>query len=89
VTEFIRDLTGQVLEFGVRRGAFTAPVNSSQVLLAGDFVANRFANRDDALVDDSVKNLNALAAFAQNASLVQRVQMLRHIGCVVSTWVKR
>ena len=42
--------------------------------------AHGAAQRHHTVIDDPVVNLHAIAALAQHARLVQRVQMLRHIG---------
>lgn len=52
----------------------------SPLSCVANFMADRFANRHDALVNDAVKNLDTIAALAQNASLVQRIEVLRHVG---------
>ena len=45
-----------------------------------DLCANSPAQRHYAVIDDPVKNMDAIAAFADDAILVQHVEMLGHIG---------
>ena len=45
-----------------------------------DLCANRPAQRHHAVIDDPVKNMDAIAAFTNNAILVKHVEMLGHIG---------
>ena len=44
------------------------------------FIAHRTTNVDDVVVDDAVINLNAIAALVEHTRLIERIQMLRHIG---------
>jgi len=48
--------------------------------LAGYLDAHRPAEHDHPLIDDAVINLYAFTSLAYHASLVQRIQVLRHIG---------
>ena len=48
--------------------------------LARDLDANSTAQGHDPLIDDAVINLYAFTSLAHHASLVKRVQVLRHIG---------
>lgn len=46
----------------------------------GNLAAHNAAQVGDPPIDDAVINLYPFTPFAQNLGLVQRIQMLRHIG---------